>query len=233
MLAQQLMAEILAQAYEDPNFGPGSFGLGGDEVGDGSRALWEDVDDYDGWSASPPEDKNGNPLTGFDDWGRSVTVDWVNPDNPSQAMMSDTRVKSITVDVTHNGVPVASTVALRSAAWSLTRAVGYGARGGGGEGGDKGGGGNNPPTADIFADPESGSAPLVVTFDASGSSDPDAADTLTYLWDFGTGDTATGVTAVYAFADVGKYIVTLTVTDDHGDSDTATVLITVGTVVVK
>ena len=42
----------------------------------------KDVDDYDGWSASPPEDKNGNPLVGFDDWGRSVSVEWVNPDNP-------------------------------------------------------------------------------------------------------------------------------------------------------
>lgn len=227
MLAQQLMAEVLAQAYEDPDYGPGSFGLGGDEVGDGSRALWEDVDDYDGWSASPPEDKKGNPLAGFDNWGRSVTVAWVNPDNPSAAVMSDTRVKSITVNVTHNGASVANSVSLRSAAWSLTRAIGVGSGGAGyGGAGGGGGGGNKPPTADIFADPESGNAPLFVSFDGSGSSDPDAGDTLTYVWDFGDGNTAEGVTASNVFFIPQKYTVTLTVTDDHGDSDTDTVQIT-------
>ena len=231
MLAQQLMAEILAQEYEHDPDNPGSFGLDSGEVGDGSRALWEDVDDYNGWSASPPEDKNGNPLAGFDNWGRSVTVAWVNPNNPSAAVMSDTRVKSITVNVTHNGVPVANSVSLRSAAWSLTRAIGegyggegYGGAGGGGAGG--GGGKNNPPTADIFADPTYGSAPLFVAFDGSGSSDPDAGDTLTYLWDFGDGWTDEGVTASFVFFVPQKYTVTLTVTDDHGDSDTDTVQIT-------
>jgi glucose/arabinose dehydrogenase len=44
---------------------------------------------------------------------------------------------------------------------------------------------NDPPVAAIDATPTSGATPLLVTFDATGSSDPDAGDTLTYLWDFG------------------------------------------------
>ncbi|MCH7701692.1 MAG: PKD domain-containing protein [Planctomycetes bacterium] len=45
---------------------------------------------------------------------------------------------------------------------------------------------NLTPTAMIGADPTSGTAPLTVTFDAAGSSDPeDGADDLKYLWDFG------------------------------------------------
>jgi len=105
-LAQDLMAEITAQAYEDPDFGPGSFGLGADEVGDGSRALWEDVDDYDGWSASPPQTKDGTPLAGFDGWQRRVAVDWVSPNDLSQVVGSDLRVKRIMVTIRHNGVRV-------------------------------------------------------------------------------------------------------------------------------
>ena len=39
------------------------------------------------------------------------------------------------------------------------------------------------PTAVISANPTSGSAPLTVNFDGSGSTDPDPTDTLTYAWD--------------------------------------------------
>jgi hypothetical protein len=46
---------------------------------------------------------------------------------------------------------------------------------------------NRPPTAVVEANPTSGALPLAVDFDASGSSDPDAGDTLTYLWDFAEG----------------------------------------------
>ena len=43
--------------------------------------------------------------------------------------------------------------------------------------------GNQTPTAVAKAAPTSGSLPLTVHFDASGSSDPDPGDTLTYAWD--------------------------------------------------
>ena len=43
-------------------------------------------------------------------------------------------------------------------------------------------GGNQPPVARATANPTSGPTPLSVSFDGTGSSDPDG-DTLTYAWD--------------------------------------------------
>ncbi|HTE66392.1 MAG TPA: PKD domain-containing protein, partial [Candidatus Binatia bacterium] len=50
---------------------------------------------------------------------------------------------------------------------------------------------------------------------------------LTYAWDFGDGDTADGQVANHAYDVAGTYVVTLTVTDEGGLSDTDTVTITV------
>ena len=60
--------------------------------------------------------------------------------------------------------------------------------------------------------------PLSVHFSASGSTDADAGDTLTYQWDFtsdGTWD-ATGVNASFVYPSTGTYQVKLRVTDNHG-----------------
>ena len=57
---------------------------------------------------------------------------------------------------------------------------------------------------------------LVCTFDASGSSDPDADGSIvSYEWDFGDGATATGVAAEHTFATANSYQVTLKVTDNE------------------
>ncbi|HEY6058300.1 MAG TPA: LamG-like jellyroll fold domain-containing protein, partial [Candidatus Limnocylindrales bacterium] len=88
--------------------------------------------------------------------------------------------------------------------------------------------GNQPPTAVIAANPTSGSAPLSVTFDGSGSTDPEGS-TLTYAWDFdGNGtDDATGVQASHTYSATGSYLARLRVTDSGGLSDSRTVTISV------
>ncbi|HNQ23603.1 MAG TPA: hypothetical protein PKK06_10965 [Phycisphaerae bacterium] len=120
LLAQDLMTEILQQAYEDPSLPVGSFGLEADEVGTGTRALWDDVDDYHGWQSAPPRDKSGNPLTGFERWRRHVAVGWVQPANPVSTTIGDSRVKRITVTVSRDGVVLAVLQSLKGGAQTVT-----------------------------------------------------------------------------------------------------------------
>jgi len=61
---------------------------------------------------------------------------------------------------------------------------------------------------------------LVVSFDASGSSDPDGT-IVGYFWDFGNGHTSTEVSPSETFTAVGIYSVSLTVTDNDGAPRTA------------
>src|SRR6266536_1458986 len=89
---------------------------------------------------------------------------------------------------------------------------------------------DQPPNAVLSAKPTSGSAPLTVAFDGTGSTDPDAGDQgqLTYAWDFGDGTGATIPTVSHTYAAVGTYTARLTVTDPLGATDTATVSISAG-----
>lgn len=79
------------------------------------------------------------------------------------------------------------------------------------------------PTAVIDA-PATATAGTEVTFDASGSSAP--LGIASYEWSFPTGS-ETGESVAYAFDSAGEYDVELTVTDERGNVDTATVTVTV------
>ena len=84
---------------------------------------------------------------------------------------------------------------------------------------------NQPPTAVASATPTSGTAPLLVSFNASGSSDPDGS-IASYAWTFGDGGTATGVTTTHTYA-AGTYTASVTVTDNQDAAATKTVMIAV------
>jgi glucose/arabinose dehydrogenase len=81
---------------------------------------------------------------------------------------------------------------------------------------------NNPPTAVATASPTTGPAPLTVQFDGSGSSDPDAGDTLAYAWDLdgdGAYDDSTAAQPTYTYTAAGTYTARLRVTDSQGAPD--------------
>jgi glucose/arabinose dehydrogenase len=87
---------------------------------------------------------------------------------------------------------------------------------------------NRTPTAVVSAHPTSGVAPLEVSFDGSGSRDPDG-DSLSYTWDFGDESAATtGVTASHTYSTNGLFDVQLVVDDQKGGTNSATLTIQVG-----
>ena len=82
-----------------------------------------------------------------------------------------------------------------------------------------------PPVAGLTLSPSSGTVPLAVTADASGSTDTDATPIATYAFDFGDGTVVgpqAGATAQHTYSAAGPYTVTVTVTDTGGLSSTAT-----------
>jgi PKD repeat protein len=85
---------------------------------------------------------------------------------------------------------------------------------------------NQVPSISLQASPLSGDAPLLVSFDASGTTDPDD-DELSFSWDFKDGNIGSGSAIQHTFTQAGTYIVGLTVTDVCGKSSQASVTITV------
>jgi glucose/arabinose dehydrogenase len=90
--------------------------------------------------------------------------------------------------------------------------------------------GDQRPTAAIAADPTSGTAPLTVAFHGTGT-DPDSGQALSYAWDLngdGAYDDSASPSPTFTYSTPGTYTARLRVTDEHGASGTAEVLITAG-----
>ena len=81
------------------------------------------------------------------------------------------------------------------------------------------------PTAQAFADPSSGPAPLVVQFSATGL-DPQGGELL-YEWDFGDDSGSFDQSPRHTYSEPGTYTATVTVTDPQGKTGTDTVEIVV------
>lgn len=88
-------------------------------------------------------------------------------------------------------------------------------------------GSGTAPTASFVFSPSTPQILQVVSFNA-GASRAAAGRTITsYSWDFGDGDRKTGVTTTHDFATAGAFNVVLTVTDDLGQTGTASQAVTV------
>ncbi|WP_414663018.1 PKD domain-containing protein [Horticoccus sp. 23ND18S-11] len=81
------------------------------------------------------------------------------------------------------------------------------------------------PVARVTASVTSGTTPLTVAFSGQGSSDGDGT-IVSYSWDFGNGSTSTAMNPACTYMTAGTFIAVLTVTDNDGMANSASVAIT-------
>jgi prepilin-type N-terminal cleavage/methylation domain-containing protein len=120
LLAADLLAEIASKAYAEPDMA-GGFGIDPGEQ-PSVRATFDDVDDYDGYTESPPKDAAGNAIAGYEHWTRSVRVERIIATAPEQAATIETGAKRITVTVTCNDVVLATRGVIRTGGADAGRA---------------------------------------------------------------------------------------------------------------
>jgi prepilin-type N-terminal cleavage/methylation domain-containing protein len=111
-MADELMSEILMQPYSDPD-GSSVFGHeSGESVT--TRSACDDVDDYNGWNASPPQYRDGTPIPDRATWRQRVVVSRVVPSNPSQTTGTDQGAKQIHVTIQYENQVLADQIAVRT-----------------------------------------------------------------------------------------------------------------------
>ena len=85
----------------------------------------------------------------------------------------------------------------------------------------------NPTTAAFAFTPQTPQVLQTVNFDGSLSTPGTGRTIVRYDWDFGDGETKTGVTTTHDYVVSGVYLVTLRVTDDSGQTARASQPVTV------
>jgi hypothetical protein len=96
-LILEMIEEIKQQNYQDPDVS-GNFGMEVSETGSG-RSLFDDVDDYHSWSACPPQDRQGNPLSSYLQLTRSVSIRYVAANDFTQTAAGDEGFKEVTITI--------------------------------------------------------------------------------------------------------------------------------------
>lgn len=129
MLADELMAEILAVAYSDPDAtAQVVFGIESNEPGSPvNRVAFDDVDDYDGWQEQDLfASRDAQRQISLPGWVRRVAVehvDWINPTRITNDS-DDGGIKRIAVEVIDPEGQHTYSYALRAAGGALQQSLG-------------------------------------------------------------------------------------------------------------
>lgn len=122
-LAEQLMNEIISLPYADETvldtlrqqvlvenrsvdmeLGPEA-----DEIST-NRSLYDDIDDYDGWSSSPPTLRDGTSIDQASMYTRSVVIEQLSRSDTGVLAPIETGVRRVTVTVLRDGAKIAQLV---------------------------------------------------------------------------------------------------------------------------
>jgi len=112
LLAEGLVNEVSALAYAEPSGGT-TFGLDAAEIAT-DKATFDDVDDFDNWTESPPKAPGGAAISGMSRWTRSVRVYRALASAPETNSVSESGLKRIEVTVSYAGRAVYKLNALRA-----------------------------------------------------------------------------------------------------------------------
>ena len=113
-LASELAEEISTKLFEDNNAAsPDDIGIDADDSVI-NRTSFDDVDDYHGWSSSPPKMSYGASNISLTGWTRSVSVKHVLVNAPGTASATYTGLKKIVIKVHKDGVLLADIRSLHS-----------------------------------------------------------------------------------------------------------------------
>ncbi len=121
LLADSLMEEIVALPYIDPDGSSAARGVNSDELS-GDRSTFDDVDDYNGYTETPPRDRNNATLSGYTGVTRTVTVDHASWLTGAITNGTDTKLKLIHVQVSSDDGRVTDRYAYRAADGMLEQA---------------------------------------------------------------------------------------------------------------
>ncbi|MBL8876505.1 MAG: hypothetical protein JNM86_11980 [Phycisphaerae bacterium] len=113
LLAEGLAQEILSLAYVDPSGGTTIGPDAGESAAD--KATFDDVDDFENWSESPPKAPGGVAIAGMTRWTRSVRVYRALASMPESNSASESGLKRIEITVSYSGKFVCRIAALRAA----------------------------------------------------------------------------------------------------------------------
>lgn len=112
LLAEGLVNEVTTLAYAEPS-GAATFGLETAEIAT-DKTTFDDVDDFDNWTESPPRAPGGTAIGGMSRWTRSVRVYRALVSAPDSNSVSESGLKRIEVTVSYAGRVVYKLNALRA-----------------------------------------------------------------------------------------------------------------------
>jgi len=109
-LSNELMEEVRLRKWDEaalskvPGYPAPSRSTLGADAGETStdKTTFDDIDDFDGWSESPPQDPVGRPVSSITGFERTVTVEYV--DSSLDASGSPTDYKLVTACAQETGV---------------------------------------------------------------------------------------------------------------------------------